>query len=90
MKEKDYSKEILEKYYHPEGKILKITLLDNSIIRGIFTGFFHGDAEDSPYIIKWHFIDKKDISKFNKFAVSQNEKLGKIIEQKDIKNVTFE
>jgi hypothetical protein len=40
MKEKDYSKEIYDKYYNSEGNIIQIFLKNGSMLEGAFIGFF--------------------------------------------------
>ena len=91
MEKKDYSREIFEKYYNSKNKLLKITLRDNSVLEGIFTSFFHGDENSGdPYIIKWHFLDEKEISKQDiQNSIDSSEEFGRIIKQKDIKHVEF-
>ena len=87
----DYSKEIYHKYYNIKDRILIITLKDNTILEGVLVGFIHGDPDDS-FIIKWHFVDKKDLKAFHEgldVSIEGNQDKGRIIEQKDIKNVHF-
>lgn len=89
MEKKEYSKEIFEKYFSAHGKLLEITLKDNTILEGIFVRFIHGDI-DEPYIIKCHFIDKNDIGKQEKsILIDGSEEYGQIIKQEDIKEVKF-
>jgi len=92
MKQKDYSKEIYDKYYSSNGKILKIVLKDNSVLNGIFVGFSHGDAEsEESYIIKWHFVSEGEIEKYRTEILAEEtmQEYGRIIKQEDIKSVTF-
>jgi ribosomal protein L24 len=91
MKMEDKSKEIFEKYYESNGKILEITLKNGEVLEGIFVSVFHG-AENSnePYINKWHFVAKSDIPKLKTFfSFDDSEEVGKIINQSDIKDVRF-
>lgn len=87
----DYSKEIYDKYYNIKNRILVITLNDNTILEGALVSFIHGDSDD-PFIIKWHFIDKEELEAFHQgldVSIEGNQDKGKIIRQKDIKNVRF-
>ena len=88
---KDYSKEIFEKYFNSENKILKITLNNGKVLTGIFTSFIHGTMDfNEPYILKWHFVAEKDILRHNNLPqIDFGEEYGEIINQSDIKNVTF-
>ena len=90
MKKKDFSQDILEKYYN-QNRIVEITLKDNTILEGILSSFIHGDEnEGEPFIIKWHFIDKDEIDKQDPLiSVEGYEETGKIINQKDIKSIKF-
>jgi hypothetical protein len=90
MKE-DYSQEIFSKYYNSKDQVLEITLKDNTVLEGILTSFFHGDEDEGePYICKWHFIDKHDISKHNNFfSLDDRDEYVKTINQEDIKSVKF-
>ena len=91
--EKDFSKEIYDKYYNSKDKILIITLKDNTFLEGILVSFMHGDPEDGePFINKWHFVDKDEMDEYNKgldVALENNQDKGRIIAQKDIKDVRF-
>ena len=91
MKTKDFSKEIYETYYNAKGRILEITLKDNTVLEGVFISFFHGDADlGEPYIIRWHFIDKKEIQNDHiPFPMDEDITIGKIINQEDIKSIKF-
>lgn len=91
MEKIDYSREIFEKYYNKENRILKIILKDDTVLNGIFISFFHGEENSKePYIIKWHFLDEKDISKQDiQLSIDGSEEYGKIIKQEDIKSVEF-
>ncbi|MGZ4056893.1 MAG: hypothetical protein ACXVPU_09125 [Bacteroidia bacterium] len=90
MEEKDYSKEIFEKYYGIKDRILEILLNDDTILEGILVSFFHGDPDSETYIVKWHFIDKNEISKYlNEISIDGSEEFGRIIMQEDIKSVKF-
>jgi hypothetical protein len=87
----DYSKEIYDKYYNINNRILVITLKDNTVLEGILIGFIHGDSDD-PFIIKWHFVDKNELETFQQgldLSIDGNPEKGKMIEQNDIKNVSF-
>lgn len=89
---KDYSKEILEKYYNPQGKVLQITLKDKTILEGVLAGFFHGDPENEkePFIIKWNFIPENKMSKYYLgIATDIKDECSMIINQNDIENVRF-
>ena len=84
--DKDYSREIYDKFFSEKGRILKITLADDSVIEGMLVGFFHGDEEShEPFITKWHFVAENELGKNNKFE----EGKGKVIYQKDIKRIEF-
>jgi len=90
MKE-DYSKEIYDKYCNGEDKTLQVFLKNGSKLEGIFVGYFHGDTEvGEPYILKWHFVLELEMKKY-RIAISAETKkeFGRIIEQKDIKEVRF-
>jgi hypothetical protein len=91
--ETDYSKEIYNKYYNIKGKIVEITLKDNSVLEGKLVGFFHGDKETGEsFIEKWHFVDEKKIQAYKYglgVSMESNQDVDKIIDQKDIKNVRF-
>jgi hypothetical protein len=87
---KDYSKEIVEKFY-TKDRIVRITLNDNSILEGILVGFFHGDVEaGETFITKWHFISEQNIKEYHLgSSVEMKNELNKVIEQKDIKYIEF-
>ncbi|HWY11097.1 MAG TPA: hypothetical protein VN026_07225 [Bacteroidia bacterium] len=91
MKKKDYSREIFEKFYNPNGKVLEVILKNGTVLEGIFIGFVHGDeSSGEPFIIKWHFIDKSDISKHNAtIAIDWGQDYGRLIEQEEIKSIKF-
>ena len=91
MKNSDYSREIFDKYYGIKGQVLLITLRDGTLLEGTLSGFFHGDKSiDEPYIIKWHFIDAKDLLKNDvQSSIDGTEEIGTIIWQADIKSVKF-
>ena len=91
MEKKDYSRVLYEKFFNTKGRILKITLNDNSVMEGIFIAFFHGDEEaKEPFISKWHFIREEDIPEYKKFTGLDTEDSKRIIiNQEDIKNVSF-
>ena len=90
---RDFSKEIYDKYYNVKDRIVEITLKDNTILEGILVSFFHGGNETGgPFIVRWHFIDKKDMEAYHKgfdVPLDGNQDLGRIIAQKDIRNVRF-
>lgn len=91
MMENDYSKEIYNKYYNSEGRILQIFLKDGSMLEGIFVGFFHGDSEArDPYVIKWHFVPESDLEEYDSlpFYAKKNE-FERIIKQEEIERVQF-
>lgn len=91
MKKKDHSKEIFEKYFSSKEKMIKVTLKNNEVLEGIFVSFIHGDeSADEPFIIKWHFIDKKDIERYKNFPqIDFGEEYGKEIDQSEIRSVSF-
>ncbi len=92
MKEQDFSREIFEKYYNSNGRILKISLRDQTELEGLLVGFYHGDEdEDEPFIYKWDFIDKNNITDLEKILPLSfdDQKAERIIFQKDIESVTF-
>ena len=91
MKKKDYSIEIYKKYYNSENRILQILLKDGSILEGRFVGFFHGDQKTGePFIVKWHFITKDEITRYNtSISIEGIPEVGRIINQKEIKSITF-
>ncbi len=92
MQNKDYSKEIYDKYYSSNGKTLKIVLKDDSVLNGIFVGFSNGDIElGEPHIISWHFVPETEIKKYRTeiLAVETMQEYGRIIKQEDIKSITF-
>lgn len=91
MEEKDYSKEIYEKFFSSEGRILTIFLKDGSVAEGILVGFFRGDVEaGEPYIIKWHFIPEPDIEKYHSIALAEiKNEFGRLIRQEEINRVQF-
>ena len=89
----DYSRKIYDKFFNSKDKILVITLKDNTVLEGILVGYYHGDTQGGdPFVIKWHFIDKKDMETYHKgldVSLESNQDVGRIIKQKDIKNVRF-
>ena len=91
MKEKDYSKEIYDKYYNSEGNIIQIFLKDGSMLEGAFVGFFHGDTQvGEPFVIKWHFVPESEMEKYHSVALAEiKNEFGKIIKQEDIERVRF-
>ena len=92
--EKDYSLEIYEKYFSSKNKIVTITLKNNTVLEGMLVSFIHGDPEEGdPYVTGWHFVDKKDMEAYQEgldVSLEGNQDVGKIIEQKNIKEVKFE
>ena len=91
MKQPDYSREIVEKYYNPQGCLLEIILKNETVLEGIFIGFFHGDkGTNDPYIIKWHFLPKAFINAQAALILPDgSEDYGEIVKQEDIKSVIF-
>jgi len=89
----DFSKEIYDKYFNVKDRMVEVTLKDNTVLEGILVSFFHGGNEiGGPFIVRWHFIDKKDIEAYHKgldVSLDGNQDMGRIIEQKDIKGVRF-
>ncbi|HWY38740.1 MAG TPA: hypothetical protein VNY73_09290 [Bacteroidia bacterium] len=84
---KDLSKKILELYYDQE-KPLEIIMMDGSVLIGKLVAFFHDGDEDQ--ITGWHFVDKDDVKKYEELlALDGGSEYGKIIKQKDIKNIRF-
>lgn len=91
MKTKDNSKEIYNNYFDNKDQLLEVTLKNGNVLTGIFVSFVHGDEDSNePFIIKWHFINEKDIEKHkHMFSIDGNEDIGIMIEQKDIVHVKF-
>lgn len=86
----DYSKEIFEKYFSVKNKTLVITLNDGTVLEGFLVSFSHGDeGSDDPFIVRWHFVDQRDMSKYEKMFSIGGEETGRSLEQRDIKNVHF-
>lgn len=87
---KDFSKEIFEKYYSAKDKLLVITLKDGRVLEGMFVSFFHGDESTDPFIIKWHFVETKDLDKHrHPVIIDGGEEIGEVINQEDIMEVKF-
>jgi hypothetical protein len=85
----DNSKEIFDHYFDT-GKLLKITLKNESVLEGLLVGFYHGADENDPYIIKWRFIDKDKVDEYKKSKAANDVEDGTIlIEHGDIVNVEF-
>jgi len=93
MKAKDYSKEIYDNFFNSEGRILKVALRNNKILNGIFVSIFHGDPDSGePFIVKWHFVEEKDIPSYRQgldVAIDSGREIGMMIDQKDIEHVSF-
>jgi hypothetical protein len=86
--ENDYSKEIYEKYLNKK-EVLKISLRNGSIVEGKLIGFFHGNKEHDPFIIKWHFIPSDESVLDNIMAEEVEDQNGYILKQEDIVKVSF-
>jgi len=85
----DLSKEIFDKYYD-SGKILRITLTDHNVLEGLLVGFYHGESDNDPYIIRWRFVHESQAKAYKKaIAANQNDNEAEIINQNDIQRVAF-
>lgn len=66
MHGKEMSQLILEKFHPGNKNIIRLTLNDNSVLEGIFVGYYHDDLDDvdSPPDA-WHFVPEKLVEKYN-------------------------
>ncbi len=90
MKTEDYSKEIFENFFSAKDKVVIVSLKDGSEIEGAFVSFSHGDENSGHFIERWHFVETKDIEKYNLlFTLDGSDEVGNVILQKDILKVRF-
>ena len=84
----DLSEVFFNKYFDLKNPVIRLTLNNGSEIEGKINAYFYGDENSKdPYILKWQIVDKdeKNIIGLDGFS----DWIGKIIAQKDIKEVYF-
>lgn len=87
--EEDYSREIYSKFFPFKGEVLEITLKNEETLQGILVSFFHGDPDrKEPFIIMWRFVRKEELDDYQ-YSPHKYQEYGRIIHQKDIKNIRF-
>lgn len=84
----DFSKVLFEKYFSSSDRLIEVTLRNGRKITGVFVSFFHGDqSRNEPYVIKWYIVP--EINKMTTGMDAVGFGLGELINQKDIRSVTF-
>lgn len=86
--ESDHSRELFERYFALDKRLVNITLRNGSQVRGIIIAFSKGDEYlEEPFITHWHLVDEKD-----KMSLGTNMlglQIGQLIAQEDIVTIQF-
>ncbi|MEP7196432.1 MAG: hypothetical protein ABI851_07910 [Saprospiraceae bacterium] len=86
--ESDFSKQLYEKYFSCDNRLIEVTLKNRRKITGAFISFFLGKKHSNePYINNWHIVNEK--YKMSLGIDSFGYLIGEIINQNDIESINF-